>query len=383
MRLYEATTKGGLAVPGHILMIEANLKRNWVKADRALKQALKNQPADTTPARGTKRKADPAISDSPNPVKSMTINPDGSVNIQFGGTAKKPKKATNTSQAASSKPAAPRGPGTGTSRGMGTRTSRGMGTGTSRGMGTAPRGRPSPRAGPSTIKTKAASPERPPPQAPRTKQTARRSGKYPNLSTRPPASSLEPSQPGPGPGYRSYAGYDDPIDFDDPPPPCESESAGHYDDHPDDGYGRTEKQTYHHGEPAPEPLGLLNGRHDVEIRQSWSAFGGSAIILTLDGSALWGSFDFGDIHGVFFLPSRPWQSSPQAHRFTWRGEDGHGDQYTGDNCVGEIVFYGGGRISGMIDWQGGPEFDGHRVVGQGTRSEISGTAMQGQWAGYC
>lgn len=125
-----------------------------------------------------------------------------------------------------------------------------------------------------------------------------------------------------------------------------------------------------------EPLGLLNGRYEIE-----SSSLDSGLILTLDGDSLWGSFDICGISGIFRLPERPWQSSSARLRFNWRGEDDQGNTFRGDDYIGDISFLGGGRIRGEIlsDYDGWCDFDGHRTSGQETRSEIGAWSMRRQW----
>ncbi len=86
MRLFEAVTQGNLTVPSHILKLEAELKKDWNKREREAKKAQSDRAPAAAPARGTKRKADDAGLSSGPPValKSVSIDANGSVNIQFG-----------------------------------------------------------------------------------------------------------------------------------------------------------------------------------------------------------------------------------------------------------------------------------------------------------
>ena len=276
MRLLDAVNKGNLAVPSHILKTEAELKKEWTKREREAKQALKKTSATTTatPAkRPNKRKADDGqagvISGTTvNLNLSLSIGPQGNVEVRPPGPAS--KRAKTTSTAKKSKPA-----------------------------------KPTPR---------------PPPQtAPRTKQTARRSRPFNRAGQGRSAASIpQPSRVDATPPQ-----WDSP---DDPPPPYPGSPRHQVDSYSEDGYDNHTKDSYdsysgggyhneddHHGGVLP-PLGLLNGRYRLRCTAPHHLADrgeDSALILTLDGEALWGSFEIGPLSGILRLDERPWASSEQ------------------------------------------------------------------------
>jgi hypothetical protein len=105
-------------------------------------------------------------------------------------------------------------------------------------------------------------------------------------------------------------------------------------------------------------------------------------VFTIAGSSLWGRFDFGIIEGVLYFEERPWSSSYDSIPFFWRGREAEGPiSYDDENNRGWIKFLGDGRIEGWIDHQG-VQFEGQRLPGQGTRSEIDASTMQNEWDLY-
>ncbi len=53
----------------------------------------------------------------------------------------------------------------------------------------------------------------------------------------------------------------------------------------------------------------------------------------------------------------------------------------GDSNYGWLRFLGGGRFDAAIDFMN-LEFQGTRVPGQGTRSDIDARALRAEWDGY-
>lgn len=130
------------------------------------------------------------------------------------------------------------------------------------------------------------------------------------------------------------------------------------------------------------PLGLLNGRYAINcLDPSYDDLSeNSGLILTLDGNALWGSFEIGPVSGILRLDERPWKSSFDRLTFGWRGEDSQGGDHFGTNDGSSLKFLGNGQIQGQLAFYGDMlDFDGERVSGQGTRSEISAVSMRQQW----
>ncbi|KAK0701473.1 hypothetical protein B0T21DRAFT_417033 [Apiosordaria backusii] len=326
MRLYEALSKGSLAVPGQILKLEADLKKEWTKRDREAKQALKNQSTatTTTTAKGaTKRKAT-----------------DDNTHGSFGSTstAKKARTIATPKPKAAPKPAA-------------------AASGSSR---------PPP---PASSPPSAAQPSRP-------IQTARRShwngpiGGHAQGSSNPPQFSSTPS---------TWDSYNNNNHNDDPPPPYPGSPtySNQYDYH--------HPPSSSNNNPSLPPLGLLNGRYAIELEDKQFDFEGrdSGMILTLDGNALWGQFEIGPLSGIWKLEQRPYQASRERLYFKWRGEDDQGGEYDESNDGSYIVFLGEGRVSGGLRFYGDMMgFTGWRVSGRGeTRSEVGVGDMRREWAG--
>lgn len=164
--------------------------------------------------------------------------------------------------------------------------------------------------------------------------------------------------------------YDD--DDDDPPPPYLSYDQGAV----DSGGGSEDGEL-----PA---LGLLNGRYDMisSVSEQWSCYGSDFdLVLTLAGDHLWAKFDFAVARGIMYFPKRPLFSSREPVPFRWRGViDQDGVQW-GDRHHGWVKFLGGGRVKGEIDFMG-VTFEGRRMSGQGTRSEVDARSMEREWNGY-
>ncbi|OTB03384.1 hypothetical protein M426DRAFT_177063 [Hypoxylon sp. CI-4A] len=372
MRLYDAVNGSKLSVPSHITQLEKDLKKEWTKNEREAKKTLKG---DTTPVpKASKRKAESSNVD-------LTVNVGGiNVTVSANTTAKKTKtttaKATTPAKTAKKTPE----PKTKTPKAP-PKTPKAKPT---------PKPKPATEPKPKTSKASAASTTTTSSPAPR-KQTARRGG-IRQGSTRGGGSSstaltlASPSPPrfmpiqtarrgsrsairsGPAPSSRRTPGtvitLDDSDDFDEPPPPPYSRSPPR-----DDGL---------------RPLGLLNGRYEVECREVTDQWGhdGFSLVLTLDGSQLWGSFDLGIVSGVLRISERPWQSSFGDVEFTWRGRELDGPIIYGNHNAGFIRFLGDGRVEGGVDFNGGLEFEGNRFPHQGTRSEIPADEMRMEWNGY-
>ena len=135
---------------------------------------------------------------------------------------------------------------------------------------------------------------------------------------------------------------------------------------------------------SPPSLGLINGIYDLScptVEREWDCTD-LTIILTLDGTTVWGAYDLGMFSGMLFLPQRPWQASDEPLPFTYRGrENGEGEMSFLDQCDGEISFLGDGRIEGWIGVYGQCAFEGLRRDEAGTTVR-SARSMKDEWAGY-
>ncbi|KAK3331911.1 hypothetical protein B0T19DRAFT_88796 [Cercophora scortea] len=409
MRLFEAVNKGNLTVPSHIGKLESELKKEWTKNEREAKQALKKAAATpATTARAGKRKADdtPASFGTGNNVNinlSVSIGPQGNLLIGTGGSGPAAKKARATktvpSPATEAPKAAPKAAPKTASK-------------------TASKAAPTVKAAPvkkeATLVPPKSTAAAPP--VPRTKQTARRGSSSTAaraVSSRPAVPAAPPSPPrriqyarrggamaysgrgrpvilnGGVPEYAtsSYGNRDDDDndddnDDDEPPPPYPGSPRGYYgadDSDNDHRSGFSSQQSRSSQPPSSQlpPLGLLNGRYDVHCIDSMP---NSHLILTLDGNALWGAFDIGPLSGVLRLDQRPYQSSHSPLYFQWRGRDTQDGEHDETDDGSFIKFLGDGRIEGEIGfYRGMITFEGHRVGGQGTRSEISARQMRDDW----
>ncbi|KAI0900959.1 hypothetical protein F4806DRAFT_175913 [Annulohypoxylon nitens] len=350
MRLFDAVNTGKLSIPSHIKKLETELKKEWTKSEREAKKAIKDASSSTT--KSTKRKA---AADSVDFTVSV-----GDINISVSANSAAKKSKTTTTKAAStsttlkattpktasttkakaktpasrkkSSSAAPSSsapaPSTHTARG---RSSRGRGGLSHQGPGRS--GVPAPASSP------------PPPRG---IQTARRSRGW---------------RPGSSHTSGSHTGYKNDPDDDD-------NSHISVKDEDDDG-----------GES--KLIGLLNGRYDINITDGMAIDGIElSLVLTLNGSQLWGSFELGCVRGILNIPQRPYRPSYDPLEFIWRGrEDGLGKISFGNNHRGRMKFLGDGRIEAEID-DYGIVFTGRRTSGDNTRSKIDAASMRAKWNSY-
>lgn len=134
----------------------------------------------------------------------------------------------------------------------------------------------------------------------------------------------------------------------------------------------------------PRALGLINGTYDLSCpttEDEWSCTD-LTLILTLEGTTVWGAYDLGMFSGIIFLPNRPLQASNEPLSFTWRGrENGEGEMRFGRDCKGEISFLGNGNIEGWISVYGRCAFKGVRRPEAGTMVRAS-RSMREEWEEY-
>jgi hypothetical protein len=368
--------KETLRVPAHIQSMESELKKEWNKKERQAKQALKKQTENTpkTSTKGTKRKAgdaQPGPGTHVNLNLTFSLNSGGAVEIAQAEPAAKKSKTTSRTTSKAKKSVADKEVDPVRKK-------------TSKKEPTLEKGAASlktttkPTAGPSS-QTSVPTPSVP--QKIRRRQVARASTSgVVRQSTSQPAPALEGSSPPrpiqyarrggkhSNPSSRQYSmgnGNDSDNDNDDPPPPY----PGSPGDSDEEGYNS----------PLGGALGLLNGRYEVRCLGEAN---NSGIIFTLDGKALWGSFEIGPLSGILRLQERPWQPSHERLSFRWRAEDEQGGRHDqdGEDDGSYIKFLGGGNIRGEIAFYNSMiEFDGHRTSGAATRSEIDASSMRRQW----
>jgi hypothetical protein len=381
MRLFDAVGKGNLAVPAHIRKVETELKKDWNKREREAKQTAKKvlESAATTAAKkSTKRKADDGQGGaySGNNVNinfNLSIGPQG--NVQVAPTGPAAKEAKTTPAAKKAAPTTKKAPSTAKKTAPATKKVAPTTLNPTSSTQTAPRTKQTARRGTARARasnsvssraTSAASPgstDKPP-----ARQTARRSRSFNRASqSRPTVASPQASRFDATPSH---------WDSTDSPPPPYPGPPSYFDDDDDrdDDYSRTS------GLP---PLGLLNGRYRLRCTDPHAYADDeddSAIIFTLDGEALWGSFEIGPLSGILRLDERPWSSSDQPLYFQWRGGDSQGGAHSETDDGSYIKFLGDGEIVGKIGFYNRMlEFDGYRVSGSDTRSEVSAFSMRREW----
>ncbi|KAK1243239.1 hypothetical protein MKX07_003867 [Trichoderma sp. CBMAI-0711] len=361
MRLFDAMRGGFLSVPPHIKELEQKLKEEWTDGNINKEHATK---AEGSTAK--KRKAEVIV--------NVTVNAGSPA-----ATASVPKRIKAGKSSEDDDPApAPRFAVKQTAR---------------RGSGwRAPsRGGPARRASPSPISV--------PSSPPRTTYRARRSGGWRAPGRPEPARRPSPS-PAPAPAPALYVApgtkhmarrggsfasggsriaspqfefgefSDSATSFDDAPPPYDEFSgpSGHFDG------------------PSLSPLGLLNGRYDISspyVENEWPMYGSNfSLVLTIVGSSLWGRFDLGVIEGVLYIEQRPRASSYESIPFVWRGREAEGPiLYDEWNNRGSLRFLGNGSIEGHFEYSD-IHFEGQRLPGQGTRSELDARTLQNEWDSY-
>ncbi|KAI0853771.1 hypothetical protein F5Y00DRAFT_59658 [Daldinia vernicosa] len=364
MRLFDAVNAGNLSIPAHIQKVESELKKEWIKKEREAKKAFKSA-ATSSPApkaTGAKRKAESSSVDVTVSVGGINVTVSASnSNKKIKSPAKPaatpaPPKAAKKTEA---KPKAPKAAATPKAAST-TTTSKTTASKTTVSKTTVSKT--------TTIKTTAAKP-------PLTGRMARRGGIHSGLSRESSAATSTASTPQPArtPQFalrgRGRGGSSN------SPSPVKREYS--YNDDDDVKYEDSDD-----GEDL-KPLGLLNGRYALTsdfVTSEWGHINLS-LVFTLSGTELWGRFDLGIVSGIMRLPQRPWQSSTEPLNFTWRGQELEGPMMYGDSNRGWIRFLGGGKVEGELDFMG-ITFEGSRVVGQGTRSEVDISSMRTEWEGY-
>ncbi|KAI1652062.1 uncharacterized protein F4817DRAFT_321955 [Daldinia loculata] len=386
MRLFDAVNAGNLSVPAHIQKLESELKKEWIKKEREAKKAFKDATSSPAPkATGAKRKAESSNVDVTVSVGGINVTVSASNSNKKAKTPTKPAATAAPPKAAKKTEAKPKTPkAAATPKAASTTT-------TSKTTASKTTVSKTTVSKTTTTKTTAA-------KAPLTGWTARRGGIHQGLgressAATSTASTPQPARPSqfalrgrgratggrggssnsPSPVKREYDDDNDDVKYEDS----------------DDGYGypsssyRNSADLHDDDDEDLKPLGLLNGRYVLTsdfVTSEWGHINFS-LVFTLSGTELWGRFDLGIVSGVMRLPQRPWQSSTESLGFTWRGQELEGPMIYGDSNHGSIRFLGGGKVEGKLDWMG-ITFEGSRVVGQGTRSEVDMSRMRAEWEGY-
>lgn len=364
-RLWDAVIKPGLAVPAHILKIEADLKKEWAKREREAKKVLKDSAAakPAASAKGTKRKAD-QLSTATSVNVSVSGNGSNMVNVVVQTTQSVSKKAKTATRVSKAKKAAP-------AKSM-------AGTASSK-KATAPQ---------TARKT----------VTPMEKKTTTAMKKTPTAAKpavrSPGKPKATPKQPGRAPFASGFAMSDSASHPNEAPPPYSE-----FDSRPV-GASSTgkQKQQYHQSSPPSSSqarIGLLNGRYRVSCPMIELNFpehdGDLGLIATLDGTNLWLKFDFGIADGMIKL-ARPgdYADTENPTAAFWRGEamgrDHERRLYNIDTVhrVGpdnHVYFMGGGYIRGKLCFEDVElTFDADRLPGQSMTSEVSPSQARVEWA---
>lgn len=379
MRLYDAVNAEQLKVPATITLLESSLKKEWIKKDREAKKATEGV-TKTKPAAQGSAKANATKPPAPTKRKRGADEQPKKTKATPTPKAQRPSKnATATPTEASQRPAKKPKP---------TFASRG---------GRDPTAQASSSA--SAIPSSSSTPKR-------VRQTARRGGISQQGSTRQTANGASASETprsrtiqtarcsrGRGaPRSRGPSRLSPRRDHDDAPPPYTEFDYGSDDRYyPDDrgssdGFDQEDEDDDAYGLSGNlSPLGLLNGCYEVtsaDVSDQWSHYDEDAfdLVLTISGTRMWGRFDIGVVRGVMLFDERPRESSDDKVRFEWRGEEDEGSIMYQNN-EGYMRFLGGGRIEGYIDFMS-LHFQGRRLPGQGTRSEVDARTMERTWDGY-
>ncbi|KAF7526314.1 hypothetical protein PCG10_004257 [Penicillium crustosum] len=132
-------------------------------------------------------------------------------------------------------------------------------------------------------------------------------------------------------------------------------------------------------------LGLLNGTYEVrssDIEDQWPhamPSDGITLSLRLNGTEMWGTYEFGMFEGVLWMPERPMRPSFDRIPFMWRGwETSEGEMSFDDHQEGWIEFLGDGDIVGMISCCGDLHFRGQRI----DSSVRTASDLRDEWYGY-
>jgi hypothetical protein len=372
-RLLDALNQGTLAVPRDIVKLEAELKKQWAKKEREAKAELKKGQSATTKTKATKSATQASVAkvskrkapqDEDAPASKPAKKAKASTNEQ-----KTPKPKTSSTKTTSAKSKVP--------------------------SATPAKSKPSSTKGKardnSTTQSSATTTNHP-----RTKKTARRSGGFlppgrdafiagGSSSTGNPSRSRQTARRGGGFLPSKWEDYDDDSlseRFNNQDQPIESYDEDEDEDDVEDDKYSVPDQT----PPRPQPLGLLNGRYEISCPdlEDWGYSSPDfSLILTLDGTFLWGAYDLGMFEGILRIPERPYAASTERFDFTWRGrENGEGETSFGPGNEGWIQFLGGGEICGMIGCYGQAMFEGRRVSGSQTKSERDARSMRNEWDGY-
>lgn len=171
--------------------------------------------------------------------------------------------------------------------------------------------------------------------------------------------------------------------YNEPPPPYPGSPQCHdsFDDH------RTFSRPSQ-GQQRLPPLGLINGRYEIISLElpgdrGMLGKGEKGMVCTIDGTALWVSFDLGFVNGVMYTPERPRRSSLTPIVFEWCGVSRLYGQAYGPHHRCTLAFTGSGLVIGSLFW-GDREwgFQARRIDGMSSRSEVSAREMLIQWERY-
>ncbi|TID15726.1 hypothetical protein E6O75_ATG08054 [Venturia nashicola] len=369
-RLLDAVNAGNLAVPRDIKAVETQLAKEWAKRHREARAAIKKaesgaskETTATKEAKATskKRKAD-IINDPVAQSATKKISKAGSrkekvtpIKTSKSPTTAAAKNATIDKSVTSAKSIA-------------------ITPKTARNTASQP---PSTKSIAKTVSLHHTPPttERSTEKKPRTKQTARRGGATLSGRGKPQTARRGGLLAGASRHLHSFK--------------VEDEGHGVKNEATDSDAEEMDYQYANDSNP-PSPafgsLGLLNGTYEItcDDLRDWSMYDDAefTLIMALQGTEIWMSYDFGMFSGIMHLFRRPFEASDARLEFTWRGVENSEGVITYDGRGGWIQFLGNGEIEGMIPCYGEARFRGTRISGNATRSERSAVSMGQEWDGY-
>ncbi|MBE3050131.1 hypothetical protein IMZ48_48065 [Candidatus Bathyarchaeota archaeon] len=135
-------------------------------------------------------------------------------------------------------------------------------------------------------------------------------------------------------------------------------------------------------------LGLINGRYEVYEEPRDETSPPDTLILTLDGHSIWGYYEMQNLKGMFYMHGRPYTPDEGNRATHCRSRVANGAQlrfydYRAFAPCQYLNLLGGGWLRGAVRHGYGHhdyrQFTAKRVSGGETRSEISPLEMRRRW----
>ena len=338
MRLFDALQAGNLTVPAHLSKLEAKLRKEWTKKDRAARKAHKADKGDTAVA-------------SQKPTRSKRKATNSAASIAEGGCLIPCGKKARTASARHTSPRAPSSPRVSTRNTAASKAA----TSNVRGLGNS-RGKMRDQSSIASFLERAQDHGR----------KRKSKGPHRDMTAHSQTKSLRKLS----------------VDLDT------AKDVGVNDNDEDSllcSMDEHDEETYGRGVPL-SPLLYINGRYAIDcphVTDNWPQYGRPTyhLVLTLSTPSLWAAFNLGLVEGVMYFSDIPKQSSRDRIPFKWRGRIAEDGIMYGDQNKGWLRFLGGGRIEGQIDYQN-LAFSGWRRPGPATATPIDSNSVQNMWLGY-